>query len=317
MKKKIYSFLFFSFFLLLLLYLLLFPNQAFRAACNGVNLWFHTILPSLLPFCIISNLLITSELIPKILKPFAKIFHFLFGLSVYGSYALLLGLLCGYPMGAKITSDLYQKGKISKAEGNYLLTFTNHASPVFITSYLSIQLFGTTQSLARTFFLLYASAWMTSIFFRIQFRRMHRRQDYAAEDMVILSAKTSPDRIAVLDQAIFQGFETITKLGGYIILFSIFSDLLQQLCTPFPTLQWLLPSVAELTTGIHQIANSNLPMSTKYIAILTCTSFGGISTIAQTKGMLNSTPLKISTYILGKIVHASCTFLLTALIQII
>ncbi len=30
------------------------------------------------------------------------VFRFLFGLSMYGSYALLLGLICGYPMGAKL-----------------------------------------------------------------------------------------------------------------------------------------------------------------------------------------------------------------------
>ena len=52
------------------------------------------------------------------------------------SYALLLGLLCGYPMGTKITSDLYGCGRISRREAEYLLTFTNHASPVFIYTYL-------------------------------------------------------------------------------------------------------------------------------------------------------------------------------------
>lgn len=59
-----------------------------------------------------------------------------FGTSPSGAYALLLGLLCGYPMGTKITSDLYGCGRISRREAEYLLTFTNHASPVFIYTYL-------------------------------------------------------------------------------------------------------------------------------------------------------------------------------------
>ena len=56
---------------------------------------------------------------------------------MYGSYALLLGLICGYPMGAKLTADLFREGKITKSEAQYLLTFCNNPGPVFISSIFS------------------------------------------------------------------------------------------------------------------------------------------------------------------------------------
>ncbi len=38
--------------------MLIFPKETFQGASSGVLLWFHTVLPTLLPFLIISNLLI-------------------------------------------------------------------------------------------------------------------------------------------------------------------------------------------------------------------------------------------------------------------
>lgn len=58
------------------------------------------------------------------------------GVSAAGAYAVIVGALCGYPVGAKITSDLYENHQISESEAKYLLTFTNHASPVFVRTYL-------------------------------------------------------------------------------------------------------------------------------------------------------------------------------------
>ncbi|RHE76568.1 hypothetical protein DW723_05725 [Blautia obeum] len=58
------------------------------------------------------------------------------GVSAAGAYAVIVGALCGYPVGAKIISDLYENHQISESEAKYLLTFTNHASPVFVRTYL-------------------------------------------------------------------------------------------------------------------------------------------------------------------------------------
>ena len=63
-------------------------------------------------------------------------FKVVFGLSPGGAYVFLLGLLTGYPMGAKLTADLYYAGKISRQEAEYLLTFCNNPSPAFLITYV-------------------------------------------------------------------------------------------------------------------------------------------------------------------------------------
>ena len=103
------------------------------------------------------------------------------------------------------------------------------------------------------------------------------------------------------------GFETITRLGGYIILFSIAAAMVHTFFHSLPVISWLLPGIMEITTGIHLIGLSTMPAMQKYVIILTLTTFGGVSSIAQTKGMLNGTPLSIKTYILGKTVQTVIT----------
>ena len=98
------------------IYLLCFPQEAFQSSASGVTLWFFHVLPSLLPFMIFSDFFIHTGLVSVLLRKIKTVFRFLFGLSMYGSYALLLGLICGYPMGAKLTADLFREGKITKVK---------------------------------------------------------------------------------------------------------------------------------------------------------------------------------------------------------
>ncbi len=87
-------FCFFTVILTALAYLFFFPQKAFLASVNGLNLWFHTVLPSLLPFLILSYFLIHTGLIPRLLNHFRSFFQKFLGLSPYGGYALCLGLFC-------------------------------------------------------------------------------------------------------------------------------------------------------------------------------------------------------------------------------
>ena len=152
------------------IYLLCFPQEAFQSSASGVTLWFFHVLPSLLPFMIFSDFFIHTCLVSVLLRKIKTVFRFLFGLSMYGSYALLLGLICGYPMGAKLTADLFREGKITKSEAQYLLTFCNNPGPVFISSYILTDTLHLSHASGYTFFILYLSLYLTSLIFRLILR---------------------------------------------------------------------------------------------------------------------------------------------------
>ena len=135
MRKRII----FSGLIIFFLAMLIFPKETFRGASYGLLLWFQTVLPSLLPFAILSNVLIETNALHYISTYLHPFLYPIFRITKPACYPLFIGFLCGYPMGAKTISDCIKKGLISKNEGKYLLSFCNNTSPMFIISVLIMQ----------------------------------------------------------------------------------------------------------------------------------------------------------------------------------
>ena len=119
----------------LLFFLLTDPIHASEASAAGLLLWFNTLVPVLLPFFILSSLLIALDGVSYLTRFLYPVLHKIFGCSRNGCFCLAAGFLCGFPTGAKITGDLTRAGRISAEEGNYLLGFCNNVSPAFLTGF--------------------------------------------------------------------------------------------------------------------------------------------------------------------------------------
>ena len=138
-----------TFMICLFVCMLLFPQTVFQGASSGLLLWFNTVLPTLLPFIILSNLLIRTGAIDVISRIISPVLCRLFCVSPFGAFAVLTGFLCGCPMGGKVAADLLRERRISEKEGRYLLSFCNNTSPMFIISYIIWQNLNCKQSSNR------------------------------------------------------------------------------------------------------------------------------------------------------------------------
>lgn len=304
--------------MLLLLYMFLEPQKALLASQRGLTLWFQTLLPTLLPFIILSNLVIRTGTAEKILTPFRAFFRKFLGLSPAGTYGFLLGLLCGYPMGAKLTGDLYREKRISFGEACYLLTFSNNPSPVFLSTYVLLQCLHMPQYTLASFFILYTADYLTGLVFRARYSPAGC-PDFGAKRKEI---PPLPSIGKLLDTSIMNGFETVTRLGGFIILFSVLSAALEQylpqaLGNATPCLLGLL----EISTGLSATAGSALPAKAKYILSMGFTSLGGLCILAQTNTVLGESRLPLRPYLEGKLINCALTlvlsFLFLQIVQII
>ena len=85
-------------------FILVYPAEALKAAREGLNLWLNVMIPKLLPFLILTGILVQTDQISRLLAPLKKLWKIVLGISPAGAYAVLVGMLCGYPMGAKTTS---------------------------------------------------------------------------------------------------------------------------------------------------------------------------------------------------------------------
>ena len=131
-------------FLLFTVCLIIFSKSNIMAVKNGLTLWINNIIPSLFPFFIAVELLNHTN-IPRIIgNCFQKIMKPIFHVPGIGAYALFMGIISGYPVGAKIITDLCNKNLCTKEEGERLLTFTNNSGPLFIIGSVGITLFNDT-----------------------------------------------------------------------------------------------------------------------------------------------------------------------------
>lgn len=301
MKKS-----FFPLILISLFFLMLFQSAAtFRGALNGLNLWLFTIIPSLLPYMIISSYMTESgsfQYLSRFLSPVTK--H-LFHLSDSCGYVILLGFLCGYPIGSKLSADLVKKGEIPAREGQILLAFCNNVSPAFLITYLADQiiclpalrtLLISIMILVPLLFGIFISRLSSWLFPTTGNPSFHYRQQERKE--------------ASIDSCIISSFENIFKLGGYIILFSILNEFLRLLLIQTPELQYRICSFLEITSGLTTYTQYSVTNAVRFTECAAFTAFGGICCLAQTHSMIQGSGLSLRIYFVSKLAIAGITFLL-------
>ena len=311
MKQRIIT----LFCICLLLFLLVHPEEALLSAKDGMSLWLNVMIPTLLPFLILTGILLKTGNIPQLLEPLAPFWKHFFGISPAGAYVLILGFLCGYPMGAILAHDLYINHQISQREGEYLLTFSCNASPAFIFSYLSQNILEGKIPPHSLLLILLSADFVCMLFFR--FLVYHGNTVSSVKPEYRKKETYQQDSTGViLDVSIMSGFETITRLGGYILIFSLLFTGFYHYWPFCSQNKILLTSPIELTTGLHQIAQSAFSWKIKYITSMTLTAFGGFCVMFQTKSVLEE-KLSILPYIFAKCLNASLVFLFLVLSNII
>lgn len=91
---------------------LLFPQAVSDSAKEGLLMWFQIVLPSLLPFSIVSSVIMGLGLTERITGVVAPVLQRVFGITRSGCYAVVVGMLSGYPLGAATTAELYRGQRI-------------------------------------------------------------------------------------------------------------------------------------------------------------------------------------------------------------
>lgn len=281
-------------FLFLMMY---FPALCLEGAKSGLLLWFETILPTLLPFLILSDFLVACGFTHALTRLLAPLFQKIPILPASYVYPLIAGYLFGFPMGSKAACDLYKNGEISDIQLKRLVCTTNNISPVFLISYVA----GQCAAMPSFAPVLLACCYAPPLLYLLLAEHLspsERRSD--ASDFITDKQAPRPQiTFKIVDACIMNGFETITKIGGYIILFSIFISLIGTL-PDFPFKDMLL-IFTEISCGIryistHFTAPLCLPVYTA------CSAFGGLCGAAQTASVSSGTPVSIKHYLLTKLI---------------
>lgn len=335
-KLKLSTFLVSFLTVIFIISLFIFPFQIIEAAKHGISLWFNNLFPALLPFIIGSNILIgvgVIDFIGVILEPIMKS---IFNISGKGAFPCIMGIISGCPIGAKITADLRKSNQISFYDSIRIMSICNNSSPLFMLGTVSIGMFKNPKLGFYILIITYLAMISTSLIFRFYGISQSHNLDfthYSKNLLKLAYRKQITNRIenyknfgAILGDSIMNAMETITKIGGFVIFFSVISCLIS--LTPIlPLLQYLFKpllallnvnenlykgiilGIIEITNGIDIISSTNVPLKEQLLAAVCLLSWNGISIHAQVISMIENTDIKVIPYIVSKLIQTCFAFI--------
>ncbi len=285
--------------------IIIFPKEIINSAKNGLLLWYNYALPSLLPFIIGTNILKSTTFPTFLSLKLSPVFNKIFKISGYGSFPIVCGMLSGYPLGAKLTCDLYNENKLSKSEAQKILCFSNNSGPVFIIGTVGTQMLNNVTIGYKLLVIHIISA--LTIGFLLGFISDKKEKQY------IHTKNTTLPLGELLSSSISNGIETIISICGYIVFFSIIYTLFSKLqittllAKPLYLIgldryisNGIISGFLEITNGCNIISKSNsyfLPFISMMLA------WGGFSIHAQSMSFISKTDLSAKKYIIAKIMQ--------------
>ena len=302
-----------SLFTALTLSMLLESEKAFSLSLAGLNLWFEKMIPTLLPFMILSGILIRMNLSDSFARLFAPLLRPVFRLSDSCLYVLVIGFLCGFPMGARVTAESLQHGKLSKREASLMLAFCNNIGPIYFSGFV-LTLFPAAKPLP-----FWAGMYLLPLLYGLFLRRMVYRDipcpvPAAGRSVPASASRASADRsgrslMAQTQEAVTSALVSQASLGGYMILFNLM-NLLPDLFLPAGAVlpRALCGCLLEITGGL-----SRLDPSDAFWAFVLL-PFGGLSCIFQTYSMIRDTGLSLRLYVFHKCVQTMLAFVYYAVL---
>ena len=292
------------------------------AALIGVNLVVKTIIPTIFPFSVICNLLISYDGVGLYSKILGPIICKPLKLSKSSSFPIVASFLSGYPLGCKYCCDLYSLGYINRSEFERLLNIASNASPMFIIGSIGATMLGD----IRLGFILLISNYLSSIIVAI---------------LTINNSKTSstwkklPENNinvnfgSALKSALDNGINTTLQVGAFVVLFSIIISIIKNntyisivfynieefLNLPKYSIYGLFLGSVEFTNGCKLITTLPLTLPFKLAIISFICSFSGLSVIAQISSFVYKYDISIAKYSFIKFIQGVISFSITFIIS--
>jgi sporulation integral membrane protein YlbJ len=286
-------------------FLLIFPQIVLAAAREGLLLWFNNVLPTLLPFMIATNMLISLGFADFLAGLLAPVMRKIFGLPGAAGFGLVAGLTSGYPIGAKTVADLRRNGQLSSKQAQHLVSFCNNAGPLFILGVVGVGMFGD----VRVGYVLWAAhifgALLVGIILRGKSEEPHEKFSFRAVLREYREKRRSNVHSIgkVFGDAVANSMEAMTFIGGIIIFFSVVLAGFQALGLPQGTIfDGMFAGLIEVTGGARRLSALE-----PTVATLACTAFvvafGGFSVHAQSFHFTAGTGIKNGAYLFAKFLH--------------
>ncbi|MEW5592284.1 sporulation integral membrane protein YlbJ [Peribacillus frigoritolerans] len=322
--------------------LIIFPQESFEASKGGLNIWWTIVFPSLLPFLIFSELLISFGVVRFIgvmLEPFMRP---LFRVPGVGGFVWAMGLASGFPAGAKFTVRLRQEEQLTRIEAERLVCFTNSSNPLFLFVAVAVGFFHNPHLgiiLALSHYLGNICVGIIMRFYRWKEEKSHAKVltklpsiRQAFSQMHRTRIKETRPFGSLLGDAVLSSIQTLLMIGGFIILFSVVNKLLfhmnitgllasgvggilhifnfpDSLSLPFISGMFEMTLGSKLTSTVEEATLFQQTVMTSFIL-----AFNGFSIQAQVASIIAATDIRFTPFFLARIAHGLLASIITILL---
>ena len=283
--------LFFTAFLLLR-----FPEASGQGISDGIDLCLGTLIPTLLPFMILSTLMTKEKLFDRIPKPLKRLTEIVFSLDGKCLGAIILSMVGGLPLGCKTASDLYESGEISRSQARRMTLFCYCTGPAFTISSVGLYMLGSKKAGA----LIYLSLILSSItvgvlsrFFEDEDNSFHAPKAVGEKDIFSANLVTS----------VSSGSSAMLNICAWVIIFSCIIRLFE-IMPLNASASFFLSCILEVTNGAY-LASGNLPLP----IIAGIIGFGGLCGHCQVMPYLVRLRLSYKYFFVSRVVGGALSLI--------
>lgn len=316
--------------------LIVYSEAAFKAAESGLDLFLNIVFPSLLPFFVLSEVMLGLGVVHFLGTIFEPLMRPLFNVPGVGAFVLSMGLAAGYPMDAVITGKFRRRGMCTKVEGERLLAFTNTADPLFIFGAVAVGMFHSPRLGMVMAGAHYLAALAVGLIFRFYGRQEPRREaagpDVAAPGGGFLLARAYRELQRargedgrplgqLLGDAVTDSVKTLLMICGFIMFFAVILKVLEQVgLAPYLSLplaglsaivgldQSLVPAMfaglLEIDIGTLQASQAPAPPVHQVVVAGAIIAWSGLSVHGQVASVLAGTDISMKPYVAARVLHA-------------
>ncbi len=308
------------------------PNKSIESAKQGLNIWFNILLPSLFPFILITDLMISFGVVDYFTKYLEPIMRPLFNVSGMGAFPLSMSIMSGYPIGSRITAKIRNEGLITRNEADRLIGFCSTSGPLFILGSVTI---GMLQTPKLGFLLLiphYLGAMTIGLILGITSRGKkdykYREEHTMNSDSFIKPRQKSAG--SIITKSVTDSMNAIITVGGFVIIYSVIINILLDSSgfnliintlskitkVGIPNLKAIVAGIIEITNGCAMISGLEISLIKKILLINLIVGWGGFSIHSQAISFISDTDIDTRKYIISKIFHGLSSFVYTYLIYL-
>lgn len=292
--KKIFTFFIF----ILIIYLILLNSYEIMESIRfSFSLCINNLFPSLIPFMLLSNILINYNFINDLSNIFLKLMK-LFKINKNCSFAFIMSILSGSPSNAKYLNDLYNNKLINESDIQNSLNFIHFVNPIFILGTIGYTFLNDKKLGLIILISHYLSALLLGLF--------NKKNSLNIDTNIKI--KNNNNFIKILKDSINSTISTLLLILGIIttciIITTILNNLIDIKCK-------YIYGVLEITQGLKYLSISNLDLKLKTIISSFLISFGGFCIHAQVFSIIENKKIRYLPYLKSRIIHGLFSSLIT------